>query len=222
MNRILNVGYLYVHSRAKNNPALEAICKQSVRKTIKTFIILTCVLMTSSNALIFGSIRAFLLDGIWETPLGYHSPFENLSDALYYADLAIQGFISIVAGLSALGIELGQVVVVDAVEALMAVSVMNLRLLGGQLETGDVFDHMKTAHLRNICVQIQDFNRYETIRVDLEYFLMKSVFNSVCFWYFFSPEFQIHHEFHANVLLPIAIRTRCIGILNSSRHFLST
>lgn len=141
--------------------------------------------MTSSNALIFGSIRAFVLEGIWETPLGYHSPFENLSDALFYADLAIQGFISIVAGLSALGIELGQVVVVDAVEALTAVSVMNLRLLGGQLETGNVFDHMKTAHLRNICVQIQDFNRYETIRVDLGYFLMKSVFKSVCFWYLF-------------------------------------
>lgn len=160
MNRILNVGYLYVYKRAKNNAALDAICKRAVQKTMKTFIILTCLLTTSSNALIFGSIRAFVLDGIWETPLGYQSPFADVSDSLYYMDLAIQAIISIIAALSALGIELGQVILVDSVEALTAVSVMNLRLLGDQLDMGERFNHDKIAHLRNICIQIQDFNRY--------------------------------------------------------------
>lgn len=149
--------YIYSSSR-KPSTALE-ISTEGFRKMLKSYVILTCIIVTSMSAVAFGPIRVFLVHGKWMTPLGIQFPLADVSNVAFYTDLTIQIVIAFIGILTTVSIEMVQVIINNAVELAADVITLNLSTLGQQLVYDKRLSTASAAQLRNVCVQIQDFNR---------------------------------------------------------------
>lgn len=149
--------FIYPDNR-KQSMAL-TIGEQGFDKMLKSYIILSGIIVTSMSAVALGPLRIFLMYRKWSTPLGVQFPLADVSDIAFYADLIIQVVIAFIGILTTVAIEMIQVIIINAVEISAVVIVSNIGMLGNQLNDAGKFSAESAGNFRNICIQIQDFNR---------------------------------------------------------------
>lgn len=164
MKSVLNFAGTYIYENKRNNSKFSQVIEQGFGKMLKSYIILTCIILTSMGAVSFGPMYIFFTQGQWITPLGIQFPFADVSDVAFFLDLMVQIVIAFIGILTTVSIEMVQVIINNAVELSSDVITLNINMLSDELEKNEKFTVETFARLRNVCIQIQDFDRYITNR----------------------------------------------------------
>lgn len=159
MKSVLNFAGAYIYEDQQTSTRYTLVGVQGFDKMLRSYIILACVIITSMSSVALGPAKIFITQGIWITPLGIQFPFADVSDIAFYMDLTIQMIVAIIGILTTVSIEYVQVIINNAVELSADVIVLNCDILSEQLEDTQRLKPKSAAMLRNICIQIQDFNQ---------------------------------------------------------------
>lgn len=149
MKSVLTFAGQHIYLSSRKPSAALRISEEGFRKMLKSYIILTCIIVASMSAVAFGPMRVFLVHGKWTTPLGIQFPLPDVSDVAFYADLLIQIVIASIGILTTVSIEMVQVIINNAVELSADVITLNVSTLGQQLEHDRRLSTASAQHLRS-------------------------------------------------------------------------
>lgn len=89
-HNLLNFANDNMYEKKRGTSKFSLVCENGAHKMLKSYAILTCIIVISMTSVGLGSMLVFFRDGIWITPLGIQFPFADQSDIAFYMDLAIQ------------------------------------------------------------------------------------------------------------------------------------
>lgn len=149
----------HIYKDVKDGSPFTELCEESIEKMRKSYIILVIVIFISISAVIIGPMEAYLHHGIKTTPFGTKTPFfEEDSDVGFTVDIIYQSCLMPFGIISTICIELCQCLTYNTIELCADRINLNTEHISNDLESGKKFDIKQRAHLRNVLIQIQDFD----------------------------------------------------------------
>ena len=136
------------------------VCDEGAQKMLKAYAIMTCIICTSMSLVTLGPMLLFFRTGEWITPLGIQFPYADQSDIAFYMDLVIQMGVGVLGIMITVSIEMSQVIINNAVIMGSDVTTLNANELGEQISLDNAMSLGTRAKIRNLMVQLQDFDRY--------------------------------------------------------------
>lgn len=149
----------YIYKDVKDGSPFTELCEESIEKMRRSYIILVIVIFISIGSVITGPMEAYLHRGIKVLPFGTKTPFfEENSDVGFTVDLVYQSCMMPFGIISTICIELCQCLTYNTIELCADIINLNTESISNDLESGKRFDIECKAHLRNVLIQIQDFD----------------------------------------------------------------
>lgn len=149
----------HIYPDVKNSSPFNELCDRSIENMRKSYIILVIVIFITIGSISIGPIDAYLRKGIMVTPFGTKLPyFEEDSDMAFYVDMSYQSIVMPFGIISTICIELCQCMTYNTVELCADAIELSAEELSNELEANNKFTIKSRAHLRNILMQIKDFD----------------------------------------------------------------
>lgn len=150
----------FIYKDVKDSSPFTQICEESIEKMRKSYIILIAVIFIAIQAVSAGPIYVYFKDGVKVTPFGTKTPFfEEDSDIGFTVDMTYQACLMPFGIVSTICIELCQCMTYNTIQLCASAITLETELLGKTLEqTHQQFTAKTRAHLRNVFVQIQDYD----------------------------------------------------------------
>lgn len=161
MNNIISFSGKYIYTDDITSEKRMAINTKNVDDLLRKIIIIFTSIFFSYQTILIGPIYAYLHDGLRINALGTHLPFFELnSDADFNANMSIDVLIGVFTMVGSYVIELVSAIVNNTISAMPDIIHVGLDEFFDEFKQNGV--HLKSiAQLRNVHLQIQDFNEYE-------------------------------------------------------------
>lgn len=159
VNNIITFSGKYIYTDDNTSVQRNILTTKHIDHLLRSFSIICTTLLMSYQTIIFAPVYAYVHDDLRINALGTHLPFFELnSDADFNANMMIDAIIGLYTMLGSYAMELMAALVNNTIS--MMPDLINLSLAG-------FFDEFKTngiqlksiAQLRNVFLQIQDFNK---------------------------------------------------------------
>lgn len=152
----------YIYKNEEDSMAYNQIRIKYIEKLWTNLIIVYSMIILSYNGIVFGSIYAYFHDGIRLTPLGIHLPyFERDSNCEFIFSMTLQGIIAVLALVGTYICELVICKVNSTFSMIPDLIRFNLTEFFDEF-TINGMNLKSTVRIRNVFLQIQDFNEFVT------------------------------------------------------------
>lgn len=133
---------------------------RNIRDLVEWFFIAPALTLISGLAIAAGSVHIYWTEGVFEPPLQFEIPFLQKDSVLtIYFNSGIQIAFIPFAAYGMIAIELGQSILNNTIKLFVAVTSTNIEEFNTQLMNKKKMDLELKTQLRNILVQIQDYDR---------------------------------------------------------------
>lgn len=132
---------------------------RNIRDLVEWFFISPTLILIGGLAIVAGSVHLYLTKGILSTPLQFQMPIFQDSISSYYINLGFQALYAGSGLYGMAGVELCQSIVNNSIKLFVAVISTNVEEFNTRLMDKKKLDLELKTQLRNIFVQIQDYDR---------------------------------------------------------------
>lgn len=133
---------------------------RNIRDLVEWFFIAPTLTLISGLAIAAGSVHMYWTKGVFEPPLQFEIPFLQKDSSLtIYFNSGIQIAYIPFAAYGMVSIELCQSILNNTIKLFVAVTSTNIEEFNTQLMNNGKMDLELKTQLRNILVQIQDYDR---------------------------------------------------------------
>lgn len=150
----------------------EVICAKHVDDFLRMVIIIFSLIWIAHTLAVFGPFYAYFFQNIRITPLATNLPFfEKDSNLEFTIGMMLQGVMAFYSMAGNLSIEMGSCAIINTIRMIPDLIRFNLLEFDEELNANGLC-LKSSARLRNVFVQIQDFNRCFTFSVNFPWLSM--------------------------------------------------
>lgn len=159
LHAIINFGGKYIYQDINDGTKFNAVCDKSAKDLLRQVLIVVPLVIISYAQISIGAFYAYFVHGILTTPMGTLLPFTNDDSRLcFIINTCHQIFIAVFATLGSAGIEICACMINNVVTLTPKLILLNVEELENDL-ISDGWTLKTKSKLRNILIQIQDFDR---------------------------------------------------------------
>lgn len=171
LNNLANFGGKYIYKDEKDATKYRNVCEKHIKILVITVSVIVSLMILSHAMLIIGPLFAYFSQGIRITPIATNLPyFEKDSDTEFVINLTLQAAMALIALGGSLSIEVVQCLIINTITIIPDLINLNLKEIADELFTKGMCSDT-ISRLRNVLIQIQDFDRY--IRDVIEVYYVK-------------------------------------------------
>lgn len=158
VHNIINIAGKYFYPNEKSQSKHQTLCEEFIIKLYQNTVIILIMILVSYGIAALSGLYAIIFVDPRYTLMGTEIPFVNSSTTMGYAILmSYQFFIALVSLLSNITIEIGVCLVYNAFALMPELIRLRSDELNSELELNGPTNNA-TVRLRNICLQVHDFN----------------------------------------------------------------
>lgn len=159
-NNLITFSGKYIYAETNSSVRRNRINTKHIDKLLKYFIIQYLSIMMSYQTILTGPLYAYIHDNLRISPLGTHIPFFELnSDAEFYTNMVHQVLIGAYTIFGSVMIELMICIVNRTITAIPDLTSLTLKEFFEEFKLNGI-NSKSNAQLRNVFLQLQDFNKY--------------------------------------------------------------
>lgn len=160
INSLLNFGGRYIYSDNNQTPRLRVVQEKMINKLIQHVVIVMLMILSAFGMVVTIVAYSILFEGARVTLLGTELPFvDKDSDTGFWTNIFVQCLTGLVAVIACLAIEVGAVLIINALEAIPDLVHVDLKDLETELNLKG-FTLEAKARLRNVFMKVQDYEKY--------------------------------------------------------------
>lgn len=164
LNRIATFAGRFIYKDGSSEK-YKVICEKHVDDFLRIVILIFSLIWIAHTLAVFGPFYAYFFQNIRITPLATNLPFfEKDSDLEFTISMILQGVLAFCSMAGNFAIEIGSCAIINTIRMIPDLIRFNLAEFTEKCEA-DGLCITSIARLRNVFVQIQDFDRYFTISV---------------------------------------------------------
>lgn len=181
LNSLINFPGKFIYIDNTESSKYNKICEESVKKLVKNVVIVISFVILAHAVVVVGPIYAYIFKDIHVTPFATHLPFvEKDSHTEFILNLAPQSVIALSSMIYSITVEIMTCLIDNTISTIP-------KLIRFNLEELAKMSHKKNSllilhvHLRNVLIQVQDYNKCVFILTFLLAFDVFTNFNPFCF-----------------------------------------
>lgn len=159
-NSLVNFGGRHIYIDDTKSTEYNKICENNVKKLVQSVAIIVPLVVFGHFLVVLGSLHAYIYEDTRVTPMATHLPyFEKNSDLEFILNLLQQSIIAVYALMGNISIEILTCLLNNAITSIPEFIHLNLNDLNKEISIDN--SNLKTmVRLRNVLIQVQDFDRY--------------------------------------------------------------